>query len=55
MILKTQQIFKSKKHTIFTGEVNKIAISLNDAIRLQTIALVGNGCIQNSFTEKRDN
>ena len=53
MILKTQQIFKSKKHTIFTGEVNKIAISLNDAIRSQTIALVGNVCVPKLFYGKK--
>ena len=53
MILKTQQIFNSKKHTIFTGEVNKIAISLNDAIRLQAIALVGTVCIPKLFYGKK--
>ena len=29
-MLKTQQIFKSKRHSIFTEEVSKIALSDND-------------------------
>ena len=32
-ILKIQQRFKSERHTIFTKEINKIALSSNDAIK----------------------
>ena len=34
--MKKQQRFKSKKH-IFTEEINKIALSLNDDKRIQSI------------------
>ena len=37
LILKTQQRFKSKNHDVFTEEVNKIALSLNDDKRIQSI------------------
>ena len=36
IILKSQQIFKSEKHDLYTEEVNKIALSCNDDKRLQT-------------------
>ena len=36
IILKSQQGFKSERHTIYTEEVNKIALSSNDDKRLQT-------------------
>ena len=36
IILKSQQRFKSEKHEVYTEEVNKIALSSNDAKRLQT-------------------
>ena len=36
IILKSQQIFKSDHHEVFTEEVNKIALSSNDDKRLQT-------------------
>ena len=36
IILKSQQIFKSEKHDVYTEEVNKIALSSNDDKRLQT-------------------
>ena len=29
-MLKTQQIFKSARHSVFTEEINKIALSWND-------------------------
>ena len=29
-ILKPQQIFKSKRHNVFTGAINKIALTSND-------------------------
>ena len=30
LVLKTQQRFKSERHNIFTEEINKIALILND-------------------------
>ena len=36
IILKSQQRFKSEVHNVYTEEVNKIALSSNDAKRLQT-------------------
>ena len=36
-ILKTQQRFKNERHTIFTKEINKIALSSNDDKRMQSI------------------
>ena len=36
IILKSQQRFKSKAHTVYTKEINKIALSSNDDKRLQT-------------------
>ena len=38
-MLKTQQRFKSERHNIFTAEINKIALSLNDNKRMQSIDL----------------
>ena len=35
-ILKSQQRFKSDHHRVYTGEVNKIALSSNDDKRLHT-------------------
>ena len=37
LILKTQQRFKKKRHNVFTAEINKIALSLNDDQRIQSI------------------
>ena len=37
LILKTQQRFKSKRHNIFTEEINKIALSSNNDKRMQSI------------------
>ena len=37
LILKTQQRFKSEKHNVFTGEINKIALSSNDNKKVQSI------------------
>ena len=34
--LKSQQIFKSEAHNVYTDEINKIALSINDDKRLQT-------------------
>ena len=36
-ILKIQQRFKSERHNVFSGEVNKIALSSNDDKRMQSI------------------
>ena len=36
IILKKQQIFKSEYHEMYTGEVNKIALSSNNDKKLQT-------------------
>ena len=36
IILKTQQRFKIEAHSVYTEEVNKIALSRNDDKRLQT-------------------
>ena len=35
-ILKAQQRFRSETHTLYTEEINKIALSSNDDKRLQT-------------------
>ena len=54
VVLKSQQRFKSKRHDIYTEEVNKIALSSNDDKRSQTFdkittypygASVGKVCI----------
>ena len=39
-MLKTQKIFKSKRHNIFTEEVNKVALSSNDHEIMQSIDLI---------------
>ena len=36
IISKSQQIFKSERHDVYTEEINKIALSSNDDKRLQT-------------------
>ena len=36
IILKLQQRFKSDSHNVYTGQINKIALSSNDDKRLQT-------------------
>ena len=36
IILKSQQIFKSDHHRVYTEEVNKIALSSNDDKRIKT-------------------
>ena len=40
-ILKTRQRFKSERHNVFTEEINKITLSLNDDKRMQSIDLIG--------------
>ena len=39
-MLKTQQRFKHERHNAFTEEINKIALSLNDDKRMQSIDLI---------------
>ena len=36
VILKSQQRFKSDCHNVYTEQINKIALSINDDKRLQT-------------------
>ena len=37
LILKTQQIFKSERHNVFTEEINKVAFSSDGHERMQSI------------------
>ena len=37
IILKSQQVFRSDHHNVYTVEINKIALSSNDDKRLQTL------------------
>ena len=37
LILKTQQRYKSEKHSVFTAENNKIQFSVNTDRRIQSI------------------
>ena len=39
-MLKIQQRFKSKRHNVFTEEINKIALSSNNDKRMQSIDLI---------------
>ena len=36
IILKSQQVFRSDCHNVYTAEINKIAVSSDDDKRLQT-------------------
>ena len=36
LILKTQQIFRSEKHNVFTEKINEITLSSNDDKRMQS-------------------
>ena len=40
LILKSEQRFRSEKHNVFTEEINKIALSLYDDKRMQSIDLI---------------
>ena len=40
LILKTQQRLENEKHNVFTEEINKMALSLNDDKRVQSIDLI---------------
>ena len=39
-MLKPQQRFKSERHNVFIEKINKIALSSNDAKRMQSIDLI---------------
>ena len=54
-ILKTQQRLKSERH-VFTEEINKIALSLNDDKRMQSIDSIETyayGTSKDLVTEKK--
>ena len=56
-MLKTQQSFKSERHNVFTKEINKIALSLNDDKRIQSIDLIethGYGTSKDLVSEKEE-
>ena len=38
--MKTKQRFKSKRHNVFTEEINKIVVCSNDDKRMQSINLI---------------
>ena len=40
LILKSQQIFRSEKHNVFTEEVYEIVLGANDNKRIQSINLI---------------
>ena len=40
LILKTQQRLENENHNVFTEEINKMALSLNDDKRVQPIDLI---------------
>ena len=40
LILKTHQRFRSENHSVFTEDINKIALSSNDDKRMQSIGLI---------------
>ena len=40
LILKSQQIYRSEKHDVFTKEVTKIAVSANDDKTIQSTHLI---------------
>ena len=57
MILKIRLRFKSENHNVFTEEINKIALRLNDDIRIQSIDLIDKyvfGTSKDLVSEKED-
>ena len=57
LILKTQQRFKSETHNVFTEEINEIALSSNDAKRMQSIDLIqiyAHGTSKNLACKKKE-
>ena len=40
IMLKSQQIFKSEAHNLYTEKVNKVALSSNDDKRLRTFDII---------------
>ena len=53
-ILKIQQKFESEKHSVFTGEIEKIAPSSNDNKRMQSIDLIETYAYETSKNGVRD-
>ena len=57
IILKTQQRFKSERLNVFTDEINKIALSLNDDKRMKSIDSIktyGYGTSRDLVSEKEE-
>ena len=57
LILKTQQIFKSERHNVFTEAINQTALSSNDDKRMQSFNSVGTykyGMSKDPVSEKVD-
>ena len=40
IVLKSQQRFNNERHDVYTEEINKIALSINDDNRLQTSDII---------------
>ena len=58
LILKSQQRFRREKQSVFTEEVNKIALSANDDKRLQSIDSIetyGYGTSKDLSYKKKEN
>ena len=47
-MLKPQQRFKSERHNVFIEKINKIALSSNDAKRMQSIDLIETNAYETS-------
>ena len=57
LILKKQEIFESKRHNVFTEEINTIALSSNYDKRVQLINLIKTsayGTSKDLVSEKED-
>ena len=58
LILKSQQRFRREKQSVFTEEVNKIALSANDDKRMQSIDSIetyGYGTSKDLSCKKKEN